>query len=110
MHLAKARSQPVHHHGHTMPMGVRRGHLGMGRVPIWAQWSIIGVGIMLSPLLMLLVACALGWLLFRRPWLPGSSRVPGRPRGHARDRRSKLDRRFDKPARHLREACNRLRV
>jgi len=51
----------------------------MGRVPIWAQWSIIGVGIMLSPLLMLLVARALGWLLFRRPWLPGSSRVPAGP-------------------------------
>jgi len=54
MRLAETRSQSVHHHRHTMPLGVWRRHLGMGRVPIWAQWSIIGVGIMSSPLLLLL--------------------------------------------------------
>jgi hypothetical protein len=36
----------------------------MGRVPIWAQWSIFGAGVLLCPLLMLLLACFTGWLLF----------------------------------------------
>lgn len=108
--LAETRSQSVHHHRHTMPLGVRRGHLRKGRVPIWAQWSIIGVGDNVEPVARVAGACALSWLLFRRFWLSGSIRVPDRPRGHARDRRSRVGRRFDKPARHLREACNRLGV
>ena len=47
----------------------------MGRVPIWAQWSIIGVGVLLCPLLTLLLAGALGWLLIPKLWV--------RPRGTA---------------------------
>jgi hypothetical protein len=34
----------------------------MGRVPIWAQRSLIGVGVLLCTLLMLLLADALGRL------------------------------------------------
>jgi len=41
----------------------------MGKGPIWAQWSIIGAGVLLCPLLMLLLACVFGWLLFRKLWL-----------------------------------------
>jgi len=49
----------------------------MGRVPIWAQWSIIGVSVLLCPLLMLLSAGAFGWLLLRKLWV--------RPLSSARD-------------------------
>ena len=45
----------------------------MGRVPLWAQWSIIGAGVLLCPLLMLLLVGALGWLLVHKHWV--------RPRG-----------------------------
>ena len=41
----------------------------MGSVPIWAQWSIIGAGVLLCPLLLLLSACVLGWLLFHKLWV-----------------------------------------
>src|SRR6516162_9664787 len=47
----------------------------VGRVPIWAQWSIIGAGVLLCPLLIMLSACVFGWLLLRRFWV--------RPRGSA---------------------------
>jgi hypothetical protein len=40
----------------------------MGRVPIWVQWSIILAGVLLCPLLMLLLACVTGWLLFHKLW------------------------------------------
>src|SRR5271157_4711194 len=49
----------------------------MGRVPIWAQWSIIGAGVLLFPLLMLLLACITGWLLFCFT-SSGSARPPAR--------------------------------
>jgi hypothetical protein len=49
----------------------------MGRVPIWAQWSIIGTGVLLCPLLILLLACFFGWLLFHKLW--------ARPLTRARD-------------------------
>ena len=41
----------------------------MGRVPIWAQWSIIGAGIFFCPVLLFLLACAFSWWLFRRLWI-----------------------------------------
>ena len=48
----------------------------MGRVSIWAQWSIIGVGVLLCPLLMLLLVGALCWLLVHKHWVrPRSSTV-----------------------------------
>jgi hypothetical protein len=48
----------------------------MGKVPIWAQWSIIGAGVLLCPSLMLLLAGAVGWLWIHKLW--------ARPRGSAR--------------------------
>jgi len=107
MRLAETRSQSVHHHRHTMPLGVWRRHLGMGRVPIWAQWSIIGVGIMSSPLLLLLALVPSAGCCFAGSGYPVHSRARSAPGGHARVR-SKVGRRFDKPARHLRDARDRL--
>jgi hypothetical protein len=52
----------------------------MGRVPIWAQWSIIGAGVLLCPLLMLLLAGAFGWLLFYKFWGRNHGSVPIEPR------------------------------
>jgi hypothetical protein len=49
----------------------------MGRVPIWVQWSIVVTGVLLCPLLMLLLACVTGWLLFHKFW--------ARPLTRARD-------------------------
>jgi len=54
----------------------------MGRVPIWAQWSIIGAGVLLCPLLMLFLAGAFGWLLIHKLWVRphGCARVEPRAR------------------------------
>ena len=40
----------------------------MGTVPIWKQWLIIAAGACLSPVIVLAVACAFGWVIFRRMW------------------------------------------
>jgi hypothetical protein len=48
----------------------------MGRVPIWAQWSIIGAGVLLCPLAMLLLAGALGRLLIHKLWVRPHGRAP----------------------------------
>jgi hypothetical protein len=40
----------------------------MGRVSIWAQWSIIGAGILLCPLFVVLMAGVIGRTLFRKLW------------------------------------------
>jgi hypothetical protein len=40
----------------------------MGTVPSWKQWLIIATGALLSPVIVLSLACAFGWLLFRRFW------------------------------------------
>ena len=79
MRLAETRSQSVHHHRHTMPLGVWRRHLGMGRVPIWAQWSIIGVGIMSSPLLLLLALVPSAGCCFAGSGYPVHSRARSAP-------------------------------
>jgi hypothetical protein len=51
----------------------------MGKVPIWAQWSIIGAGALLSPLLVLLAASAVGWLLLQKLWLRPRTKTPVEP-------------------------------
>ena len=38
----------------------------MGTVPIWKQWLIIAASAFLSPVIVLAVACAFGWVIFRR--------------------------------------------
>ena len=38
----------------------------MGTVPIWKQWLIIAASVLLSPVLLFAVACAFGWLVYRR--------------------------------------------
>jgi hypothetical protein len=43
----------------------------MGRVSIWGQWLIIVSGVLLSPLFVLFMAGATGWLLLRRLQRPG---------------------------------------
>ncbi len=50
-----------------MAEGVRRGHLAMGRVSIWAQWLIVVSGVLLSPLFVLFMAGVIGGSLFRKP-------------------------------------------
>jgi hypothetical protein len=40
----------------------------MGKVPIWVQWSIVVASVLLSPLLMLLLACVTGRLVFHKLW------------------------------------------
>ncbi len=51
-----------------MAEGVRREHLAMGRVSIWAQWLIVVSGVLLSPLFVLFMAGVIGGSLFRKPW------------------------------------------
>ncbi len=53
---------------------VRRGHLAMGRVSIWAQWLIIISGVLLSPLFVLFMAGVIGRSLFRKP-VPSGERI-----------------------------------
>ena len=48
---------------------VRHGPYAMGRVSIRAQWLIIAADVLLSPVFVFLMACLIGWLLFRRLWL-----------------------------------------
>jgi hypothetical protein len=59
---------------------VRLGHHAMGRVSIWAQWTIIAAGVVLCPVFVLLVTCLIGWSLFRRSW-PRPEVAPGRRLG-----------------------------
>ena len=40
----------------------------MGRVLIGTQWLIVATGVVLCPVLVVLTACFIGWLLFRRLW------------------------------------------
>jgi len=40
----------------------------VGTVPIWKQWLIIAASAFLSPVIVLAVACAFGWVIFRRLW------------------------------------------
>jgi hypothetical protein len=47
----------------------------MGRVPIWAQWSIIGAGILLCPVLLLLFGLRLQLAAFRQLWIRPFARV-----------------------------------
>jgi hypothetical protein len=49
----------------------------MGRVSIRAQWSIITVGVLLSPLFILLMTCVGLWLLFRKLGCNGRQRPNG---------------------------------
>jgi hypothetical protein len=55
----------------------------MGSVPIWAQWSILGAGVMLCPLLMLLLAVVIGWLWLRKLWGGRSRSASIEPRARA---------------------------
>jgi len=40
----------------------------MGRVSSTGQWLLIAVGVLLSPVFVLLAACIIGWSLFRKLW------------------------------------------
>ena len=51
-----------------MAQEVPRGPYAMGKVSIWAQWLIITAGVLLSSVFALILACLIGWLLFRRLW------------------------------------------
>jgi hypothetical protein len=54
--------------GVTWPKFTRPGHPARGTVSIWKQWLIIAVSVLLSPVVVLAVACAFGWELVRRLW------------------------------------------
>jgi hypothetical protein len=51
-----------------MTQEVRRGHLAMGRVSIWAQWLIIVSGVLLSPVFVLFMVGVIGRSLLRKLW------------------------------------------
>jgi hypothetical protein len=49
----------------------------MGRVSIWAQWSIIGAALLLCLLFVLFMAGVVGRTLFRKLWRTGRTALGG---------------------------------
>jgi hypothetical protein len=48
----------------------------MGKVPIWAQWLMIAVGVLLIPVFVVFLVWFLGWSRLRRLW-PRRKVAPG---------------------------------
>jgi hypothetical protein len=51
-----------------MTLVVRDGRQAMGKVPLWKQWAKIIVGLLLTPVFVILTARFIGWPLLRRFW------------------------------------------
>jgi len=51
-----------------MTQVVRYGRHAMGGVSIWAKWLVVTAGLVLFPVVVLLLACLIGWSLVRPLW------------------------------------------
>ena len=60
--------RPINRPERKLARGMRRHGHAMGTVPIWKQWLIIEAIALVSPVIVFLLACAFGGLLFHRLW------------------------------------------